>query len=70
MMKPVVLQKLIMRDWETGSVLNQYDLGDYEATWGNEYNMFHRKDMHRGLFHAATMEDGEGIPCKAVTDHM
>ena len=69
-MKPVVLQKLVMRDWETGSVLNQYNLDNYETTWGNVYNMFHRQDMHKGLLHAATSEEGKGIPCKVVVDHM
>ena len=38
-MKPVVLMQLTMRDWETGKILNQYDLQDYEKTWGNVYNM-------------------------------
>ena len=70
MMRPVILQKLVMRDWETGHVLNQYDLDDYEATWGNAYNMFHRQDMHKGLLHAATSEEGKGIPCKLAIDHM
>jgi salicylate hydroxylase len=32
--KPVTLQKLIMRDWETGAVKGEYDLGDYEARFG------------------------------------
>lgn len=40
MMKPVVLMELTMRDWETGKILNHYDLKDYEETWGNVYNMF------------------------------
>ena len=33
--RPVVLLELTMRDWETGKILNQYDLHDYEKTWGN-----------------------------------
>ena len=70
MMKPVVLQKLVMRDWETGRVLNQYNLDNYEATWGNVYNMFHRQDMHKVLLYTATSEEGKGIPCKVVIDHM
>lgn len=70
MMKPVILQKLVMRDWETGRVLNQYNLDNYEATWGNVYNMFHRQDMHKGLLHTATSQEGKGIPCKVVIDHM
>lgn len=27
--------KLVMRDWKTGEILNQYSLDDYEKTWGN-----------------------------------
>ena len=64
-MKPVALQKLVMRDWETGRVLEQQDL-DHEVTWGNAY---HRQDMHKGLLHAATSKEGKGIPCKLVIDH-
>ena len=70
MMKPINLQKLVMRDWETGHILNQYDQGDYEATWGHPSLMFYRQDMHRGLFHTATSEEGKGVPCKVVVDHM
>lgn len=68
MMKPVVPQKLVMRDWETGGVLKQCDLDNHEEARGNVYNML-RKDMHKGLIHAATSEEGKGIPCKLVTDH-
>lgn len=70
MMKPINLQKLVMRDWETGHILNQYDQGDYEATWGHPSLMFYRQDMHRGLFHTATSEEGKGVPCKVVVDHI
>lgn len=69
MMKPVILQKFVARDWETGHVLKQHDLGDYEATWGSMHYMFHRQDLHKGLLHAATSEEGKGIPCKFVVDH-
>jgi len=65
MMKPVVPQKLVMRDWETGGVLKQCDL---EEARGNVYNVL-RKDLHKGLIRAATSEEGKGIPCKLVTDH-
>ena len=70
MMKPVVLQKFVVRDWETGRILNQYDQDGYEATWGNVCNIFHRQDMHKGLLYAATSEEGNGIPCRVVVDHM
>ena len=64
MMKPVALQKFIMRDWETGRVLKQYDLDDHQAP-----SIYHRKDMHRGLLRAVISEEGKGIPCKLVIDH-
>jgi hypothetical protein len=32
--KPVILQKLIMHDWETGAVKGEYGLGDYKARFG------------------------------------
>lgn len=32
--KPVVLEKLISREWRTGSPENVYDLGNYKALWG------------------------------------
>ena len=33
--RPVILMELTMRDWNTGKILNQYRLEDYEKTWGN-----------------------------------
>ncbi|KAI8943674.1 hypothetical protein NX059_001658 [Plenodomus lindquistii] len=38
---PVVLKKLINRDWKTGEPVSVYDLDDYEERWGHAYNMFH-----------------------------
>jgi len=32
--KPVILRKLIQRDWKTGEALNVYDLADYKDKWG------------------------------------
>lgn len=32
--KSVVLQKLILHDWETGNVQDVYDLSDYKERWG------------------------------------
>ncbi|KAF9788257.1 salicylate hydroxylase [Thelephora terrestris] len=69
MMKPVIHQKFVGRDWETGQILKQFDLGDYEAAWGSVHYMFHRKDLHKGLLHAATSEEGKGTPCKFVVNH-
>lgn len=31
---PVILRKLINRDWKTGEPVNVYDLADYEEKWG------------------------------------
>lgn len=62
--------KLVMRDWETGNILNQYNLDNYEKDWGNVYNMFHRQDMHATLLKAATSSEGKGTPCTVKIDHM
>lgn len=32
--RPVELKKLILHDWKTGDVENEYDLGDYKEKWG------------------------------------
>ena len=32
---PVILRKLINRDWKTGAETNVYDLADYEDKWGH-----------------------------------
>ncbi|KAF9268247.1 salicylate hydroxylase [Marasmius fiardii PR-910] len=69
-MKPVILMKLVMRDWESGKILNQYNLDNYEQEWGNVYNMFHRQDMHAMLLKTATSPDGPGAPCTVVVDHI
>lgn len=68
--KPVVLMHLIMRDWKTGKILNDYNLENYEREWGNVYNMFHRQDMHKMLLDAATSPEGKGTPCEVVVDHI
>lgn len=31
---PVILKKLISRDWKTGDPINVYDLADYKEKWG------------------------------------
>lgn len=65
---PVVLKKLINRDWKTGEPVSVYDLDDYEARWGYVYNMFHRQYMHAMLKDSA-LEEGEGIPARLVVNH-
>ncbi|KAG7445926.1 salicylate hydroxylase [Guyanagaster necrorhizus] len=69
-MKPVVLMKLVMHDWDTGKILNQYNLDNYEKEWGNVYNMFHRQDMHATLLKTATSSEGKGTPATVVIDHI
>lgn len=60
---PVVLKKLINRDWYTGEPVSVYDLDDYEKRWGYVYNMFHRQYMHSMLKDTA-MGEGVGKPAK------
>ncbi|OJZ83194.1 hypothetical protein ASPFODRAFT_140970 [Aspergillus luchuensis CBS 106.47] len=67
--KPVVLKKLIMHDWETGAIQNEYGLGDYKAKFGTEYNNFHRIDIHQQLLKSAFDEPGEGTPCTSKVNH-
>ena len=31
---PVLLKKLISRDWKTGAPVSEYDLADYKERWG------------------------------------
>ncbi|KAF2997933.1 hypothetical protein E8E13_005366 [Curvularia kusanoi] len=66
---PVVLKKLINRDWHTGEPVSTFDLDDYEEKWGYVYNMFHRQYMHRMLKDCAMQEEGEGIPVKLLVNH-
>jgi salicylate hydroxylase len=66
---PVVLKKLINRDWKTGEPVSVYDLDDYEKRWGFVYNMFHRQYMHAMLKDTAMSEDGEGEPVKLLVKH-
>ncbi|KAF2008373.1 FAD/NAD(P)-binding domain-containing protein [Aaosphaeria arxii CBS 175.79] len=66
---PVVLKRLINRDWKTGEPVSIYDLDDYEERWGYVYNMFHRQYMHQMLMDCALQEKGEGIAAKLVVDH-
>ncbi|KAK7979101.1 hypothetical protein LTR80_002228 [Exophiala xenobiotica] len=66
---PVVLKKLINRDWKTGEPVSVYDLDDYEERWGYVYNMFHRQYMHAMLKDTALQQNGEGPPAKLVVNH-
>ncbi|EQB54368.1 hypothetical protein COL154_006835 [Colletotrichum chrysophilum] len=66
---PVVLKKLINRDWKTGEPVSVYDLDDYEERWGYVYNMFHRQYMHSMLKDTALEEAGEGTPAKLFVNY-
>jgi salicylate hydroxylase len=66
---PVVLKKLINRDWKTGEPISEYDLADYEERWGYVYNMFHRQYMHKMLKECALQEEGQGSPAKLLVNH-
>ncbi|KAH0489487.1 hypothetical protein TgHK011_009914 [Trichoderma gracile] len=66
---PVVLRKLINRDWKTGEPVSVYDLDDYEERWGFVYNMFHRQYMHAMLKDCALGEEGKGAPAKLRVNH-
>ncbi|KFA61646.1 hypothetical protein S40285_09407 [Stachybotrys chlorohalonatus IBT 40285] len=66
---PVVLKKLINRDWKTGEPVSVYDLDDYEERWGYVYNMFHRQYMHAMLKESALGEVGEGSPAVLKVNH-
>ncbi|CAG5156601.1 uncharacterized protein ALTATR162_LOCUS4398 [Alternaria atra] len=66
---PVVLKKLINRDWKTGEPVSVYDLDDYEERWGYAYNMFHRQYMHKMLMECALQEEGTGTPVKLLVNY-
>jgi salicylate hydroxylase len=66
---PVVLRKLINRDWKTGEPVSTYALDDYEERWGYVYNMFHRQYMHAMLKDSALEEEGEGMPAKLLVHY-
>lgn len=66
---PVILRKLINRDWESGEPVSTYDLSDYKEKWGYEYYMFHRQWMHAMLKDCALQDEGEGVPVKLIVNH-
>lgn len=66
---PVILRKLINRDWETGEPVSVYDLSDYEERWGYAYFMYHRQHMHKMLMDTALSEEGAGAPVKLILNH-
>ncbi|KAH3671334.1 hypothetical protein OGAPHI_000557 [Ogataea philodendri] len=67
--KPVILKKLIKRNFQDGETTGVYDLGDYEKSFGVPYYNLHRVDIHDLLLKCALSEEMEGIPCKLLVDH-
>ncbi|KAM3414775.1 hypothetical protein BST61_g9926 [Cercospora zeina] len=67
--EPVILRKLISRDWKTGEPVGVYDLSDYKEKWGYYYYMFHRQYMHTMLKDSALSESGEDLPAKLIVNH-
>lgn len=66
---PVVLKKLINRDWKTGEPMSVYDMKDYKDKWGDEYFMFHRQYMHEMVKEYAFGDAGEGPPAVLKVNH-
>lgn len=66
---PVILRKLINRDWKTGEPVSVYDLEGYEERWGYVYNMFHRQYMHAMLKDCAMQAEGPGTPTRLLVKH-
>lgn len=66
---PVILKKLINRDWKTGEPVSVYSLADYKEKWGYDYYMFHRQYMHAMLKDCALQEEGEGEPVRLCVNH-
>jgi salicylate hydroxylase len=67
--KLVVLKKLVRHDWKTGEVQGETPVGDYKAKFGTDYYGTFRIDIHNALLDEALQEDGQGPPCKLLTNH-
>ncbi|PLB46344.1 FAD/NAD(P)-binding domain-containing protein [Aspergillus steynii IBT 23096] len=61
--RPIVIEKLIRHDLETGEVQDVYDLADYAP-----YYNFYRVDMHAMLMQSAT-GPGQGKPAVLKLNH-
>lgn len=66
---PVLLKKLINRDWKTGEPVSVFSLDDYKEKWGYEYYMFHRQYMHAMLKDCALQGQGAGEPVNLLVNH-
>lgn len=67
--KPVVVQKLVRRDWKTGAVLGESPVGDYKDKFGTGCYGMYRIDLHTALLEEALQEAGDGAPCRLLTRH-
>jgi len=63
------MSKLIIHKWETGEVVAEAPLGNYEEKFGYDTLGFQRCDLHRILLDTALSEVGVGRSCVLVTDH-
>lgn len=66
---PVILKKLISRDWKTGEPTSVYNLDDYEERWGFLFYMFHRQYEHAMLKDSALGQEGQGTPATLLVKH-
>ncbi|KAH8422251.1 uncharacterized protein LDX57_000009 [Aspergillus melleus] len=66
--RPIVVEKLIRHDLETGEVQDVYDLSDYAVRWKYPYYNFYRVDMHAMLMQSAT-GPGKGKPAVLKVNH-
>lgn len=74
-----------MHDWSSGQVQSEYGLGDYKSKFGTvsveytasasiilidqDYNNFHRIDIHKELLKSAFEEPGDGPKCTLKVNH-
>jgi salicylate hydroxylase len=58
--KPVVIQRLVMRDWKTGKIAGEAPTGDFKKKFGSDYYGCVRVDLHDQLKKEATQRDGPG----------
>ncbi|ODV84124.1 hypothetical protein CANARDRAFT_8802 [[Candida] arabinofermentans NRRL YB-2248] len=66
-LKPVILKRLIKRNWNDGEIKGVFDLGDYKESFGYEYLNLHRVDLHSLLLKECLIDDDES--CVLKTNH-
>lgn len=60
--QPVVVQRVVMRDWKTGKVVREAPTGDFKKRFGSDYYGCVRVDLHTQLKGVATSKEGQGTP--------